>query len=163
MQFAPTYSYGLISNCLFLRIILNGCAAKPLSTLSWDYSSFEASGSHVCVPSNWCNFDLRKEIEGFISTYVMTAVHFFLSGGAVCCPIVSLCKCANASCNPMYLHPLALWTRPRRTRTWREISASSSSLTGKERSITVQGTSYIAAKSYQASPFLVLSETLTFH
>lgn len=32
----PTYGYGLISNCLFLRIIPNGCAAKPLSTLSWD-------------------------------------------------------------------------------------------------------------------------------
>ncbi len=32
---------------------------------------FEAHSPHVCVPSNWCNFDLRKEIEGFISTYVM--------------------------------------------------------------------------------------------
>lgn len=29
-----TYNYGLISNCLFLRIIPNGCAAKPLATLS---------------------------------------------------------------------------------------------------------------------------------
>lgn len=33
---------------------------------------FEACTSHVCVPSNWCNFDLTKEIEGFITTYVMT-------------------------------------------------------------------------------------------
>lgn len=33
---------------------------------------FEACSPHVCVPSNWCNFDLRKEIEGFIATYVMT-------------------------------------------------------------------------------------------
>ncbi len=33
---------------------------------------FEACSSHVCVPSNWCNFDLRNEIEGFISTYIMT-------------------------------------------------------------------------------------------
>lgn len=39
----PTYSYGLISNCLFLRIIPNGCAAKPLSTLSWDYGSLRAA------------------------------------------------------------------------------------------------------------------------
>lgn len=37
----PTYNYGLISNCLFLRIIPNGCAAKPLSTLSWDYSGLK--------------------------------------------------------------------------------------------------------------------------
>lgn len=33
---------------------------------------FEACATHVCVPSNWCNFDLTKEIEGFITTYVMT-------------------------------------------------------------------------------------------
>lgn len=33
---------------------------------------FEARSPHVCVPSNRCNFDLRKEIEGFIATYIMT-------------------------------------------------------------------------------------------
>lgn len=41
MQFAPSHNYSLISNCLFLRIIPNGCAAKPLSTLSRDYSGLK--------------------------------------------------------------------------------------------------------------------------
>lgn len=34
MECSMPNNYGLISNCLFLRIIPNGCAAKPLSTLA---------------------------------------------------------------------------------------------------------------------------------
>lgn len=88
----------------YSRIIPSGCAAKPLSTLAGITAGWRSSW---CVPSNWCNFDLRKEIEGFISSYVMTQKYIsvlFLPSEAVCCPIVSPCKCASASCNPMNIH-----------------------------------------------------------
>lgn len=63
---------------------------------------FEACGPHVCVPSNWCNFDLRREIEGFIRTYVMTQKYNI---ALLRLRRDSLCKCVSACCNPMYLHP----------------------------------------------------------
>lgn len=112
----PTYNCGLISNCLFLRIIPNGCAAKPLSTLHQDYSMLKLTVL-MYVPSNWCNFDLRKEIEGFIGDVMTEKYNGALFPSPVCRPIVRLRKCASASCNPVYLHPPALSTRPRRTRT----------------------------------------------
>lgn len=93
-----THDYRLIRNCLFLRIMPNGCTVKPPSNWSQDYGAFES----YSVPSNWCNFDLRKEIEGFVATYINdrnTAVYFFWSNH----------QC-TVSCNPMYLHPPALCT-----------------------------------------------------
>lgn len=129
---------------------------------------FEACSSHVCVPSNRCNFDLRKEIEGFITTYVMTQKYnsaLFLSSEAVCCPIVSSCKCASASCNPVYLHPLALCTRPRRTRTWREIRAGWTSHWWRESRLCTRHSihSWTILPSFSISVFFLMScETSTF-
>lgn len=111
----PTYNYGLISNCLFLRIIPNGCAAKPLSTLSRDYSSFKRAVLMYVSPATGAILIWGRRLRDLsVNTERQrnTTVHFFLSSEAVCCPIVSPCKCANASCNPMYLHPLALCIRP---------------------------------------------------
>lgn len=56
---------------------------------------------------------------------IHTAVHSFLFSEIVCCPVVSLCKCASVPCNLLYLHSLVPCTKPRRTRTGVEISSDS--------------------------------------
>lgn len=122
-----TYNCGLISNCLFLRIIPNKCAAlAPFPARSQDYSGGQTHSAHVlCVHRNWCSFDLTQEIERFISTRNDTGIQvlFSFASGRFA---VQLSVCA-ASCNPVYLHPLVLCMRPQRTRTWLEISAGSAS------------------------------------
>lgn len=72
----------------------------------------------------------------------------FLSVEAVCCP----CKCASASCNPVYLHPLALCTSlEEQEPEGRLVQVQPHS--DKERAMSVQETTFIAEISYLASPF----------
>lgn len=70
---------------------------------------FEGSTSHV-LSSYGYSFDLTGEIEGFVSTYVMTRKYngalFLLSVAALRCPIVSRSQCASIPHNPVCSHPL---------------------------------------------------------
>lgn len=111
----PTYNYGLISNCLFLRIILNGCAAKPPLHFEPGLRQFEVQSPRVCVsPATGAILIWRRRLRD-LSVHTWrhrsAAAHFFPAQArrfavqAIVCASVP-----SASCNPVYLHPRALCT-----------------------------------------------------
>lgn len=127
-----TNNYGLISNCLFLRIIPNGCSAEPPL-------HFEPGlEPEACMcPQQLVQFWLTVEIEGFIGTYVMTrkynCVLFHLRPGI----LLSNHQSMQVAKIPLiiHVHTVLLTTGSRRTRTWRRFKAGLDSVTSKKKKL----------------------------
>lgn len=112
----PSNNHSLISNCLFLRIIPNGLQS-PFPLWAGIRAVWRPCSSCMC-PQQLVQFWFEEGDWG-IYLYVMTQKY----NGAVSPPWPrQFAVQSSASCNPVYLHPLALCTQPSTTRTCREIS-----------------------------------------
>lgn len=135
----------LIFNCLFHKIILNGCAAKPLSTLSWDYSSLKpallmyVSTTNVAVLI-WGGRWRDLMAETYSHALFSSADRTFAVQSSVCASVPMLLVILRI------LHPSDLYTRSRRTRTWWKISTGSGSLMRKDGDGIIQKTCTLCFK-----------------
>lgn len=149
----------LISNCLFLTIIPNGRAAKPLSTLSQDYGflkpavlAYVSPATGAILISGWRLRDLWVRNDG------NTPARHSLSGEVAPSNRQSAQVCP---CNPMYLHPLSLRTRLRRTRTCRRLEQVEPRTDG-ERRIPVSGSWEMFSLSPSSWPVILQHFTAAF-
>lgn len=115
----------------FHRIIPNGCWTKLWALIG----AVCAFGSHIFDPPIFIwGLRLRDLSVPMTETYKCV---FFPAWQAVCCSMVNLCKSASASCNPTYLHPLVLITRPRKTGTSQKIRAGLGSQWWEKRELSL--------------------------